>query len=402
MQTLTYTLLLRPERDGLLEHVSALAQELFAADGNWSDPVTAADATGTHQVSHCGPATLKLGTDSASKAGWLELRGFASGGCVRWWLDGPARLQLFELDDAEIDTIWGATRCFQDAELRAWVRSKDLGVQRTAASAPVGLRGLIQALVPSTETAPRAILPKVAQPPFAPDDFPEWLYSGELSSVPRLVEAANLVLAGIAHASEPELRLLVRPLQDHGGQSIVPITKMKRGQTFAGPFHTTRYSSAATVGTRIAEMLGRLEGKNSQPGMAESRANPKGYAQEARNNIPPPQLKKRRQTSPSVLHISRLGELQQLSVQPFEEAGAVVRVPGSQLVVRILEVRAPFAAHTAPDLRIEVHADGLADGCQLFVGGAGRGSAGFSLNAFTIGPKGRADDLLALCEMALG
>src|SRR5690606_1195045 len=101
------------------------------------------------------------------------------------------RLELRGLADDVVDQVWGMHRQQQSDALRQWVRSRGKGGPSPAAKR-AGFKNLLDALRPraGSPRLPQA-LPAVAQPPFAPDRFPEWLFKGELSSLGRRMDEAG-------------------------------------------------------------------------------------------------------------------------------------------------------------------------------------------------------------------
>lgn len=384
--TQTYYLLVTPEQDELLAAVRGIAAQLLGTDASgWPDAVA---SEGSHWVSAQGVARLTMAEPSESTSGWIELQGFEGGGRARWILGEPPTLELEGLPDATVDVIWNTMRAQQAAALRAWVRARGVRPMRTGR--PVaGFPSLFHVsgsgrrssgLIPTE-------LPRVTQPPFAPDDFPRWLFSGELSSLPRHVDALQARVAGIALEDSPERRLLVRAVHRAGSETIVPIVMMGAGHRPHGGAQSPRHWLNPTeVASALVEPIGRLAGGIK---------------------LDVPRFSADRDTEASPVYISRWGQLEQDDIHPFRLAGAALRVPRSSLALRMLEVRSAFAAPGQPDGLFELSIDGLEGGAQVHVVGqrelvpeAPTGKA-WRARSFVIGPRERVEDLRLLIEHAL-
>ncbi len=380
--TLSYYFVIAPEQEAALELVFQAAQQVLALNRDaWGQPEQ--DQEG-QWVMRQGEASLRFAepheAHGTRHSGWVELAGFPAGGRARWQLGEPPRLDCVDLSAAAQDQLWALMRAAQAEALRLWMRSKSPVRPPAPSERSGGWRDFLRVLSPQASDPVFAPLPRVAQPLFAPDDFPTWLVRGELSSLGRYVAEARVVIAGVALEAVPEQRLLIRPVHRMGAQAIVPVALMRRGHAFSGgaPLRTPYRS--------VEEIWGALRGALDAFMGGE---------------FPLLRSPRRRDTEAAVVYFSRWQNLEHSALMPFEETAAVAKVLRTEVSVRAVEVRSRLAASGAEDGLVELSVDGLREGTQLFIAGKRVNGVYAGLRVWALGPAAVGAEVVGLTQRAL-
>lgn len=387
---LTFYLLLTPEQEELLDDIHAIAQGLLGLDpGGWEPAHEKNDSVeGRLWVAEQGSGRITMhepveaqGTRVA-RSGWIELSGFPDGGKVRWTLSHPAELRIQGLSDSHTDKVWGHQRAQQQTRMRDWITGKIPQRGRSPIGHDKGgFRNLFGGLLQSGSdtSSPPVKLARVAKPGYAPDGTAQWLYAGTLSNLGRYVPGPGCVIGSVAHPEQTSRRLLLRPYQRQGWQTLVPLFFLPQGHRFAGGPLERTFHSVKEIADALYTALGRY----------------------ARYEISRPKDPVRRKTDPEVLYLARFDALEQSHPDPFTEMRSIARTPGKPVRLRTLETRTSSGIMGRPSGLIEYHMEGLPDASQVFVTGSMVEGDAYQCRAFCTGPREKVGDLSLLVENAL-
>ncbi|MDX9719990.1 MAG: hypothetical protein RBU37_04520 [Myxococcota bacterium] len=352
---LSFNLLLAPEQGELHRLMRLIAARLFDAQ-QW----TPATASAESDIFTSADTQLSISRSAPGQRAKVQAQLQQLGGTgqapnrqegeqkLSYRYDAVPSFELLNLEDPQIDLVWQLLVSQQAEALRAWIKGK------AAAPSPLAL-------------------PRIAQVPFAPDEFPLWLVRGELAALPRLVPATALPIASVRMAAQPEQRLLLRAVHAGEEQSLVPLCLLQDGHRFFSAPCTRPFRNAAEVMNALLRPLSSLLGVA----------------------IEVPKSSREKATPPSQLYLSRWAEIEQDTVRSFHESATIGRIIRSDATIRMLELRAADGP-----AYFELAIDGLPDKMQLFVVGK-PDSVSFGVRAFGLAPAARIPEMERLLESAL-